>query len=101
MDSAASRVSTNASGVLMSGRGAPSRTASPIDEVARSTRESGRTRPRSASPSRPACDMTRTSKRSPRSSRAGIESGAPPVDAPYAVVRRMPVSDSNSGASAS
>ena len=82
MDSAASSVSTNASGVLMSGSGAPSRTAIPIDELARSMLVSGRTRPWAVSSFRPAWDMIRTSKRSPRSSLAGIESGAPPVDAP-------------------
>ena len=83
---------------LMSGIGTPERTAMPIDDLTRSTRLPGTTSPDSVSLSREERDRIMMSAASPRANRDGIESGAPPDDAPYEVMILMPVIFSNSGA---
>ena len=63
---ACSSARVSASTVLMSGFGAPARTAMPMLDRARSTRLPATTRPAFASSSMPAAAMITTSARSPR-----------------------------------
>ena len=87
----------NASTVLMSGVGAPARTAIPIADRARSTRLPATTLPSLMNPSSAVSAMTRTSTGSPRCSRFWTESGPVLVVAP--ITMRCLVARSNTGVS--
>ena len=97
MDSAARKVSTNASTVLISGLGAPARTAMPVTERARSTRVAVRRCPVAARSSNALPLKISRSAVSPRSSRTGMDSGPPPMEEPYSVITSIPVACANIG----
>ena len=73
---------SSAAGVEISGLGAPMRADMPIFERARSVRLAGRTLPAAVSASSDSRDRMMRSAGSPRFRRSGMESGAPPEDAP-------------------
>src|SRR4029077_20290096 len=99
IDLAAITVFVNASSVLMSGFGAPDRTAMPMLERTRSRRLPGTTLPSAISPSSPDAARITTSIGSPRRSRLGIASGELPIDGPNAVTTLWPVARSKCGTS--
>ena len=86
---AASSVRLKASTVEMSGFGAPRRTASPIADRARSTRDPATTRPCCTKRSRASAATMTTSMASPLASRASIEVAPVPIDV-ASVTRRCP-----------
>ena len=98
IDFAARSVRTSASTEPMSGFGAPARTAMPIRDSTRSTREPASTSPAAISASSACAETMMTSAGSPRASRVGIESAAPPVEAPNTPTSSWPVRRSNHGA---
>ena len=79
-DFACSNARFSASTVLMSGFGAPRRTAMPMLERARSTRLAATTLPSLINSSMPARLRMMTSTGSPRRTRLAMESGPIPVD---------------------
>ena len=87
----------NASAVLISGFGAPARTATPTSTCARSTFVPAMILPFFIRLPKPSLDMITTSAGTPRRSCAPIVSGPFPCDAPDPVVTLMPVERSNSG----
>ena len=89
----------SASTELISGLGAPARTANPIVDRARSTRLFAMTVPCLMSSSSAGAAMITTSAGSPRRSRLGIVSGELPIDPPYIVTILLPVERSNTGES--
>jgi hypothetical protein len=89
----------NASTLLMSGFGAPARTAAPINERARSARLEATTLPSLIKLSNDSPTTITTSTGSPRAIRFGTACGVLPIDGPHVFAILWPVARSNSAAS--